>query len=203
MIQASYAILGQLLLTSDVTESPFTELLIRVWNHLQWGGDLCGCMVHTVPNTVKILINVRAFILILCCLEKRGVQLLEASSIWAYKLLLEANIVGSCETFVTMCNILTIQAWKSVFISWKFPWNGDSYTVKPDLKTTSIKRPPLLRIHFQILPRVITIILTCIKRPPVFKDQRPHFCLKILSLRDYTFFLRFAFYVITYFTLMD
>ena len=48
---------------------------------------------------------------------------------------------------------------------------SDVYTVKPDLKTTSIKRPPVLRDHFQILPRVITVILTCIKRPPLFKDQ--------------------------------
>ena len=60
-------------------------------------------------------------------------------------------------------------------------------TVKPDLKTTSIKRPPVLRDHFEILPIVNTIILTCIKRPPLFKDQRPLFCLKILLLRDHFF----------------
>ena len=60
-------------------------------------------------------------------------------------------------------------------------------TVKPDIKTTSIKWPPVLRDHFQILPRDITIILTCIKRPPLFKDQRPLFCLKILLLRDHCF----------------
>ena len=60
-------------------------------------------------------------------------------------------------------------------------------TVKPELKATSIKRPPVLRDHFHILPRVITIILTYIKRPPVFKDQRPLFCLKILLLGDHFF----------------
>ena len=62
-----------------------------------------------------------------------------------------------------------------------------TYTVKLDLKTTSIKRPPVLLDHFQILPRVITISLTCIKRPPLFKDQRPLFWLKILLLRDHFF----------------
>ena len=30
-------------------------------------------------------------------------------------------------------------------------------TVKPDLKTTSIKRPLVLRDYFQILPKVITV----------------------------------------------
>ena len=53
-------------------------------------------------------------------------------------------------------------------------------TVKPDIKTTSIKRPLVLRDHLQVLPRLNTITLTCIDRPPVFKNQRPLFCLKIL-----------------------
>ena len=53
-------------------------------------------------------------------------------------------------------------------------------TLKPDLKITSIKRPLVLRDHLQILSRVITIILTCIKRLPDFKDQIPLFSLKIL-----------------------
>ena len=62
-----------------------------------------------------------------------------------------------------------------------------SYTVKPDLKTTCIKWPPVLRDHLQIKPREITIILSCIKRPPVFKDQRPLFCYKSLQFRDHLF----------------
>ena len=50
-------------------------------------------------------------------------------------------------------------------------------TIKPDLKTTPIKRPPVLRDHFQIFPRVITIILTHIIRDHVFLNQktRDHF----------------------------
>ena len=43
------------------------------------------------------------------------------------------------------------------------------YTVKPDLKTTSFKRLSLLRDHFQILPRVRTIIM-----PPTSNKLRGH-----------------------------
>ena len=89
-------------------------------------------------------------------------------------------------------NIACINFW--FIIQTEFQWS----TVKPDLKTTSINRPPVLRDHFQILPRVISIILTCIKRLSVFKNQRPHFLPPILLLRD-IFSVTFAFYVKTYF----
>ena len=65
----------------------------------------------------------------------------------------------------------------------------NEYTVEPDLKTTCIKRPSVLRDDLQILPRVITISLTCIKRP-VFKVRpETNFCIK-----DH-FSLGLAFYV--------
>ena len=69
----------------------------------------------------------------------------------------------------------------------------DGSRVKPDLKTTSIKRPPVLRDHIQILPRVITIILICIKRPPVFKRplfviKRPLFPSDLHFMSDKTYF---------------
>ena len=48
------------------------------------------------------------------------------------------------------------------------------YTVKFDLKTIFIKRPPVLRDHLQVLPRFTTITLTCIKRPLSLKT-RDHF----------------------------
>ena len=51
------------------------------------------------------------------------------------------------------------------------------YTGKPDLNTISIKKSPVLKDHIQILPRAI-VNLTCIKRPQVFKDQRPLFASK-------------------------
>ena len=51
----------------------------------------------------------------------------------------------------------------------RFPWTPWTFNrwvrVELDLNTTSIKRPRVLRDHLQILPRVSSITLTCIKRP--------------------------------------
>ena len=74
-------------------------------------------------------------------------------------------------------------------------------TVKPAVNTTCIKRPPMLRDHLQIRARVITIILTCIKRPHAFEDQRPLFASQFCNAET-SFCLRVAFNVKTSFNLM-
>ena len=59
----------------------------------------------------------------------------------------------------------------------------------------------MLRDHLQIRARVITIILTCVKRPHVFEDQRPLFASQFCN-SETSFSLRVAFNVKTSFNLM-
>ena len=67
---------------------------------------------------------------------------------------------------------------------------------------TSIKSPLVLRDYIQILQRVITITLNCVKRRPAFKDQIPLFYSKLCN-KETTFPLRFVVYVKAYFHLID